>query len=338
MMKRATAALSVVVLATAMGAFTGAALAGNGHGDGNANGNGNANANGHGNGNERSADAPAVDPAAAVVVEPALSATPSPGHSGNAPGQEKKAVSPAAAPGPGQAKKSAEADHGKPSSQVAPASPGVKPSSTTAKNTDAPAASNRTKLYGNGKTAGQIAMQHGYPANGNLHGPGNSQPHKVTSCGHRHGVDVHALKSHRPGGRCGSNVPLRRLRHLSGQLDRDDSGESEPFVPRRPGCAPGPRCRGTNRPRPRRRAPHGRRRRAGDVAVHGLPALGAHRDRARAHRRGPRAPGAGQGAPNASSSVAKSIRLRSASVGDDVHADQGVVRCLPASPFSPLPL
>ena len=207
MMKRATAALSVVVLATAMGAFTGAALAGNGHGDGNANGNGNANTNGHGNGNDSSADAPAVDPAAAVVVEPALSATPSPGHSGNAPGQEKKAVSPAAAPGPGQAKKSAEADHGKPSSQVAPASPGVKPSNTTAKNTDAPAASNRTKLYGNGKTAGQIAMQHGYPANGNLHGPGNSQPHKVTSCGHRHGVDVHALKSHRPGGRCGSNVP-----------------------------------------------------------------------------------------------------------------------------------
>jgi hypothetical protein len=86
----------------------------------------------------------------------------------------------------------------------------VKPSNTTAKNTDAPAASNRTKSYGNGSTAGQIAISRGYPASGNLHGPGNSQPHKVVSCGHRHGVDVHALKSRARKHGCGSEpTPTR---------------------------------------------------------------------------------------------------------------------------------
>src|SRR5438552_5274108 len=76
------------------------------------------------------------------------------------------------------------------------ASAGVKPSSLTtvvAHNTVAPASSNRTKLYGNGKTAGQIATQAGF-GSAMLFGPGNSQPHK-TNCG-PHAVDVHALKAH----------------------------------------------------------------------------------------------------------------------------------------------
>jgi hypothetical protein len=76
------------------------------------------------------------------------------------------------------------------------ASAGVKPSSTTSlsgHNTLAPASSNRTKLYGNGKTAGQIATQAGF-GSAMLFGPGNSQPHK-TNCG-PHAVDVHALKAH----------------------------------------------------------------------------------------------------------------------------------------------
>jgi len=77
-----------------------------------------------------------------------------------------------------------------------PPAPGVKPSNTTEHDTNAPTGSNQTKLYGNGKTAGQIAEQHGASASTNLHGPGNSQPHKVAPCPGGHEVDVHALKAH----------------------------------------------------------------------------------------------------------------------------------------------
>jgi hypothetical protein len=109
------------------------------------------------------------------------SATP-PGNSANAPGQVKKS-----SPTPSTSS-SGNSGH----MQNAPTQPGVKPSNSTQKNTVAPATSNKTKLYGNGKTAGQIAQSHGYT--GNLYGPGNSQPHKVTDCRGR-SVDVHALKS-----------------------------------------------------------------------------------------------------------------------------------------------
>jgi len=76
---------------------------------------------------------------------------------------------------------------------------GVKPSSTTSatgKNTNAMAGSTQTKLYGNGKTAGQIAMQNGASATTNLYGPGNSQPHKPVCPGAKPTFDVHALKAH----------------------------------------------------------------------------------------------------------------------------------------------
>jgi hypothetical protein len=87
--------------------------------------------------------------------------------------------------------------HGKAHARVqarvrAGASAGVKPSSATAKNTTAPAGSTQTKLYGNGTTAGQIAMAAGASASTALYGPGNSQPHKV-ACGSKM-IDVHALK------------------------------------------------------------------------------------------------------------------------------------------------
>src|SRR5919206_306105 len=54
---------------------------------------------------------------------------------------------------------------------------------------------------GNGKTAAQIATQNGAPAGTKIYGPGNSQPHKVTSCkhplhGNGGGVDVHAVKDY----------------------------------------------------------------------------------------------------------------------------------------------
>ncbi|HYY04595.1 MAG TPA: hypothetical protein VE736_11980 [Gaiellaceae bacterium] len=72
-------------------------------------------------------------------------------------------------------------------------SAGLKPTNATFKNQFAPASSNRTKRYGNGRTAGQIATKAGF-GSAMLFGPGNSQPHKF-SCG-RHFVDVHALKAH----------------------------------------------------------------------------------------------------------------------------------------------
>jgi hypothetical protein len=70
----------------------------------------------------------------------------------------------------------------------------LKPTNATFKNQWAPASSTRTKRYGNGQTAGQIAMNAGVAGSAMLYGPGNSQPHKY-ACG-RHFVDVHALKAH----------------------------------------------------------------------------------------------------------------------------------------------
>jgi hypothetical protein len=113
------------------------------------------------------------------------------GNSANAPGHQTTSA-PAAAPAP----------------TTADNSTGVKPSSTTAHgqhNTTAAASSNKTKQYGNGKTAGQIATQAGY-GDATLYGPGNSQPHKAAPCpGSKHMVDVHALKN--KANKCGSSQP-----------------------------------------------------------------------------------------------------------------------------------
>ena len=161
---------SALVLVLGVAVFAGPALAGNDHENGNANGNGN------GNGN------------AAVGVS--ASADSSPGNSENAPGQVKKEEEAAPA-------------------VVAEAEPanseGVKPSSNTAKDTHEAASSDKTKEYGNGKTAGQIAIANGAGPSTILHGPGNSQPHKAAGCAGGHEVDVHALKGkgHQKG--CGTS-------------------------------------------------------------------------------------------------------------------------------------
>jgi len=103
---------------------------------------------------------------------------------------------------PGQAKKTSATtgkSHGKGKAHSQGSGAGVKPSNTTQKNTHASAGSDQTKLYGNGKTAGQIAMENGASSDTDLYGPGNSQPHKVAVCnknGKVHYVDVHALKAH----------------------------------------------------------------------------------------------------------------------------------------------
>lgn len=84
---------------------------------------------------------------------------------------------------------------------------GVKSGSTTHLDTHAAAGSSATKSYGNGKTAGQIAIQNGAGASTDLYGPGNSQPHKASLCtdGKVHLVDVHALKAHGSAGSCATS-------------------------------------------------------------------------------------------------------------------------------------
>ena len=81
----------------------------------------------------------------------------------------------------------------------------MKPANDTTHDTHAAASSDETKLYGNGKTAGEIAMQNGAAGTTRLHGPGNSQPHKASPCSGGHEVDVHALKGKRQGS-CGTTV------------------------------------------------------------------------------------------------------------------------------------
>jgi hypothetical protein len=145
--------------------FAGPAFAGNGNGTGNNSGNGNTNDN--------------------------SAVTPSPGNSADAPGQLKKD---AASSAPSATTTTTAA----PATSPAPASSqGVKPANDTAHDTHAAASSTKTKLYGNGKNAGAIAIHNGASPSTVLHGPGNSQPHKAAPCSGGHEVDVHALKSKR---------------------------------------------------------------------------------------------------------------------------------------------
>lgn len=136
------------------------------------------NGNGNGNGNQGAA----------------------PGNSANAPGQVKKddAAPPAAVTTTTPAAPT--------TTTTDPNATGVKPANDTAHDTHAQAQSDKTKQYGNGQTAGQIAEKNGAPAKDSLHGPGNSQPHKLAPCSGGHEVDAHALKSHH-GGSCGGPDP-----------------------------------------------------------------------------------------------------------------------------------
>ena len=178
-MKHRLAAPFFAVLVLALAAFTGSALAGGGHGNGGGSSNGNsANAPGH-----QTTQAPAAAPAAA----PTATAAPAKPAKARPFGEELEASSTSASnPATGGSNAN-----------------GVKPSNTTKHDTYAKASSDQTKKYGNGKTAGQIATQAGY-GDATLHGPGNSQPHKVLCGGHE--VDVHALKN--KGSKCG--LPSRQ--------------------------------------------------------------------------------------------------------------------------------
>jgi hypothetical protein len=139
---------------------------------------------------------------------------------------------------PGQAKKEqAQAANSQPT--TSDNSTGVKPSSTTGHDTTAQAGSNKTKQYGNGKTAGEIAMQNGAGADTQLHGPGNSQPHKVAVCsknGKSHEVDVHALKSHGAGS-CASGSQGQTKSESKSETKSQTSGTA-PSSPSAPAQAP----------------------------------------------------------------------------------------------------
>ena len=182
-MRHRLAASTVATLVLALAAFTGTSLAGNGHGNG-----GQSSDHANNPSSQPTTPAPAPAPAAAPAAAPKAHGNSSAAH--------------AAAP----------KTHGSTSkkSSTSPSNPatggtnshGVKPSNTTKHDTYAKASSDQTKKYGNGKTAGQIATQAGY-ADATLHGPGNSQPHKVLCGGHE--VDVHALKA--KGAKCGTSTP-----------------------------------------------------------------------------------------------------------------------------------
>jgi hypothetical protein len=187
-MKNRLAASILAMLVLALAAFAGTSLAGNGNGNGNGNSNGN---------NGKSDQTPA-----ATKTPPAPAPAPAAAPTKQAPSAPAK-----------QAPAKAHPTHAaKPSKQssTSPSNPatggsnanGVKPSNTTKHDTYAKASSDQTKKYGNGKTAGQIATQAGY-GDATLHGPGNSQPHKVLCGGHE--VDVHALKA--KGNKCGASTP-----------------------------------------------------------------------------------------------------------------------------------
>jgi hypothetical protein len=170
MTKRIVSLTSVFLVAVGLAVYTGSALAGNGKGDGNA-----------------------------------ATASGGPGNSENAPGQGKKE---------GASTEATANSTGGSVDQNSAGTTGVKPTSGTAKDTNcsttsggcvAPASEGPTanamgngdasKRYGNDQTAAQIATASGAPVNTNLHGPGNSQPHKVALCPGGHEVDVHALKA-----------------------------------------------------------------------------------------------------------------------------------------------
>jgi hypothetical protein len=196
-MKHRLTAPLFAVLVLALAAFTGSALAG---GSG---------ANGSDGSNGNSANAPGQTKADQTPAAPAAAA----------PGQTKAdqaAAAPAATATKDDKQSSTSAasvtkdDKQSSTSAAAPATggsntTGVKPSNTTDHDTYATASSDKTKVYGNGKTAGQIATQAGH-GNAILHGPGNSQPHKTAPCPGGHEVDVHALK-HKSSAACAAPQP-----------------------------------------------------------------------------------------------------------------------------------
>jgi hypothetical protein len=172
-------------------AFAGPALAGNGNG----------------NGNNGKADSG--------------SAASAPGNSAGAPGQLKKDQGAST-----EAPVTTTTTTAVSTTTTVSSDQGVKPWNDTAHETRAAASSTKTKLYGNGQTAGQIAIKNGASPSTVLHGPGNSQPHKAAPCSGGHEVDVHALKSRRHRGSCGTGpTPSPRPGNDGGHKGSDNGSD-----------------------------------------------------------------------------------------------------------------
>jgi hypothetical protein len=219
MAKRRIAIFSAVALTILMVTFTGSALAGNDNG----NGGGGVNAEAIPATHAASPDAGnSANAPGHLQQDPATTKSADAGNSANAPGQVKQdagmtqtGVGTAETSGDGTNSRSG-ATKGS-ASQNTVATAGMKPANNTAKSTTCVTGSgsggvtcaattanvaatslnkaDTSKNYGNGKTAAQIAASRG-GKRVTLYGPGNSQPHKVTGCKHKHAVDVHAVKSY----------------------------------------------------------------------------------------------------------------------------------------------
>ena len=123
------------------------------------------------------------------------------GNSANAPGQVKKSDTTSSSTAAQGVKPDSSTAHGNHNTSCTTG--GGTGSSATCTSAGSKAATAQTaahsdasKRYGNDTTAAQVANSHGAPAGTRLTAPGNSQPHKVTDCKHRHAVDVHAVKSY----------------------------------------------------------------------------------------------------------------------------------------------
>jgi hypothetical protein len=168
MTKRTAALTSMLVLALGIAAFASSALAGNGNAS-----------QDHGN----SADAPGQ------IKKSDTATTPSNGVDANA-NPSQSGVKPDSSTAHGNHNTSCTTGGGTGSSATCTSTGSNAATAQTAAHSDA------SKRYGNGTTAAQVANGQGAPAGTKLTGPGNSQPHKVTDCKHKHAVDVHAVKSY----------------------------------------------------------------------------------------------------------------------------------------------
>jgi hypothetical protein len=161
MTKRTAALTSMLVLALGITAFTGSALAGDDNGN--------------------SANAPGQVKKSDTAPQGGVNANANPSQSG---------VKPDSSTAHGNHNTSCTTGGGTGSSATCTSTGSNAATAQTAAHSDA------SKRYGNDTTAAQVANGHGAPTGARLTGPGNSQPHKVTDCKHKHAVDVHAVKSY----------------------------------------------------------------------------------------------------------------------------------------------
>jgi hypothetical protein len=162
MKKRVMGGLGTVLLAIALAAFTGSALAGNGNGN---------------------------TPPGQAKQAPSSGATSS--NSSNGSTSQNSPAQPGTKPASNTAKTTSCNTGGGTGSSAT-----CTPSNTaTASAPSSQGQKDVSKRYGNGTTAAQIANSHGAPSNTPVKGPGNSQPHKVCAK-NGHFVDVHAVKSY----------------------------------------------------------------------------------------------------------------------------------------------